>query len=88
MIRFAIDPVCEMEIRPERAAAVATFEGHRIYFCSQTCYGEFLDIPHSYVGWDEAPDQRRGRPPFRLDLGRLLAAGRRPGRKPPPATVP
>ena len=79
MIRFVIDPVCEMEIRPESAEAVATFEGHRIYFCSQACYGEFLDIPHTYVGWDGNPDQRGGR---------LVVAGQRPGRKPPAATVP
>ena len=50
MIRTAMDSVCEMEIRPEEAAAVARFEGHRVYFCSQNCYEEFLDIPHRYVG--------------------------------------
>lgn len=78
MIRTAMDSVCEMEIRPEEAAAVARFEGHRVYFCSQNCYEEFLDIPHRYVGWHEDSYRRRGRRWLRLDLRRVLAAGRSP----------
>jgi YHS domain-containing protein len=76
MIRTAMDPVCEMEIRPEDAVAVARFEGHRVYFCSQNCYAEFLDIPHRYVGWDDDPGRRRGHRRLRLDLRRKLAGGR------------
>ncbi len=68
MTRAAMDPVCEMEIRPEQAVAVAMFEGHRVYFCSESCYAEFLDVPHRYVGWGEDRDRlgSRRRPHFRL----------------------
>jgi YHS domain-containing protein len=51
MIRTAWDPVCEMEIRTGDAVEKAIFEGHRVYFCSENCYAEFLDTPHRYVGW-------------------------------------
>jgi YHS domain-containing protein len=75
MTRTALDPVCEMEIRPEQAVAVARFEGHRVYFCSESCYAEFLDIPHRYVGWDDGKEGRGGhrRPHFGL---RRMVAGR------------
>lgn len=76
MFRTAMDPVCEMEIRPEDAAAIARFEGHRIYFCSENCYEEFLDVPHRYVGWDDDPDRQRGRRRLRLDLRRVPIGGR------------
>lgn len=78
MIRTAMDPVCEMEIRPEHAVAMAMFEGHRVYFCSENCYAEFLDVPHRYVGWEDDPGQQRGRRRLRLRLLRVLAAGRPP----------
>lgn len=77
MIRIALDPVCEMEIRLEDAAAVARFEGHRVYFCSLNCYDEFLDVPHRFVGWDDDADRRRGRRRLR-DLRRVFAGGRSP----------
>jgi YHS domain-containing protein len=73
MFRFVIDPVCQMEIRPDQAVAVTRFEGHRIYFCSDGCYAEFLDIPHSYVDWDDRPNRdpkHRGR---RLDPRYVLS---------------
>lgn len=76
MIRTALDPVCEMEIRPEQAVAVARFEGHRVYFCSENCYEAFLDTPHRFVGWDDDPDRQRGRRRLRLSLPRAVAGGR------------
>ena len=74
MIRTAMDPVCEMEIRPEQAVTVAMFESHRVYFCSENCHAEFLDVPHRYVGWDD--DRQRGHRRLRLELRRVLAGGR------------
>jgi YHS domain-containing protein len=76
MIRTAMDPVCEMQIRPDEAAAIAVFEGHRVYFCSESCYEEFLDVPHRYVGWDDDLDRQRGRRRLRLELRRVLTGGR------------
>ncbi len=73
MIRTAMDPVCEMEIRPEDAVAIVRFEGHRVYFCSENCHEAFLDMPHSFVGWPEDLQRPRGRGRHRLDLRRLLS---------------
>ena len=78
MIRTALDPVCEMEVRPEQAAAVAMFEGHRVYFCSENCYEEFLDTPHRFVGWGDDPGRERERRGLRQALGRWLAGGPSP----------
>ena len=79
MIRTAMDPVCEMEIRPKDAVAVVRFEGHRVHFCSQNCYAEFLDVPHRFVGWDDDRDRRRGRRGVRLNLRHVISGGRPAG---------
>ena len=42
------DPVCDMRIRPDEAAASAEHEGHTIYFCSRGCRAEFLQDPQRY----------------------------------------
>ncbi len=42
------DPVCGMEILPERAAATARYEGQTYYFCAPTCYERFLARPEFY----------------------------------------
>ncbi len=76
MIRTALDPVCEMEIRPGDAVAIVRFEGHRVYFCSENCYEEFLDVPHSFVGWADDRDRRRRR----LHNLRRVLSGARTGR--------
>ncbi len=75
MIRTAIDPVCEMEIRPENAVEIARFEGHRVYFCSENCYEAFLDLPHSFVGWSDDLGRQRGRRRFRLSLRHAVSGG-------------
>lgn len=76
MARTAMDPVCEMEIRPDEAAAVARFEGHRVYFCSQNCYEEFLALPHSFVGWADDLSRQRGRRGLRLNPPGVVSGGR------------
>lgn len=68
MIRTVMDLACEMEIRPEDAAAVARFDCHRVYFWSLNCHEEFLDVPHSFVGWADDFGRQRGRRRFRFDL--------------------
>jgi YHS domain-containing protein len=75
LIRTVMDPVCETEIRPDEAVAVASFEGHRVHFCSENCYEEFIDVPHSFVGWADDPGRKRGRRRFRLDLLGLANGG-------------
>src|ERR1051326_4065441 len=37
-----IDPVCEMKVTPETAAAVVERDGKKFYFCSTHCRDEFV----------------------------------------------
>jgi Cu+-exporting ATPase len=41
-MKMARDPVCGMEVHPERAAAVAERDGEKFYFCSEHCRQEFV----------------------------------------------
>lgn len=79
MVRTALDPVCEMEIQLEDAVAIVTFEGHRVYFCSENCHEAFLDLPHSFVGWPDDFRSGPGRGRHLVDLRRFLS-GVHPGR--------
>jgi Cu+-exporting ATPase len=36
-----IDPVCGMEVDPEKAAGTSTYRGVSYYFCSLDCKKEF-----------------------------------------------
>lgn len=78
MIKTALDPVCDMEIRPEDAVAIERFEGHRVYFCTENCHEAFLDLPHSFVGWADDLGRRRGRRRFSLDLRHAMNGVRSP----------
>lgn len=42
-------------------------ESPAAYFCSLNCHEEFLDVPHSFVGWADDLGRQRGRRRFRLD---------------------
>ena len=44
------DPVCHMQVEPERAAARAEHKGTTYYFCSQGCHKAFLANPEKYAG--------------------------------------
>ncbi|MHB9129797.1 MAG: YHS domain-containing protein [Armatimonadota bacterium] len=44
-----IDPVCGMHLDAEEAPAVASYEGHSYYFCSDTHKQEFERDPKTYV---------------------------------------
>ena len=69
MVGPVTDPVCRMAILPEHAVAAATFEGQRVYFCSESCYEAFLDTPHRYV----ADIGHGAHHPHVLDLRRVVA---------------
>ena len=56
----ARDPVCGMEVDPERAAARRDHAGHEILFCAEGCARAFDADPVRYVGGAAAP-----RPPER-----------------------
>lgn len=76
MVGRVTDPVCRMEIRPEEAIAIAISEGRRVYFCSESCYEAFLDVPHRYLGWEDRHD-RRGWQLRRLGGGDVRASRQR-----------
>jgi len=44
------DPVCRMQVEPERAAAQAEHKGTTYYFCSQGCHKVFIADPEKYAG--------------------------------------
>jgi Cu+-exporting ATPase len=44
------DPVCGMEIAPDKAAVKRTYEGKDVYFCSKGCATAFDSNPGKYSG--------------------------------------
>lgn len=47
---MATDPVCEMEVDPEEAAATTEYEGNTYYFCCLVCKEKFEENPEEYIG--------------------------------------
>ncbi len=47
---MAKDPVCDMEVDDESAAATAQYRGKTYYFCSTGCKAEFEKTPEKYIG--------------------------------------
>ncbi|HQS58784.1 MAG: hypothetical protein B7Y56_10620 [Gallionellales bacterium 35-53-114] len=46
---MAIDPVCKMNVVPEKAAAKEEHAGQVYYFCSANCHKAFVTEPQKYV---------------------------------------
>ncbi|MGH7811692.1 MAG: heavy metal-binding domain-containing protein, partial [Candidatus Binatia bacterium] len=43
------DPICGMNVEPERAAGSHTHNGQTYYFCSQHCLAKFRDEPEKFL---------------------------------------
>lgn len=43
------DPVCRMQIWPEKAAGTIVYEGRAYYFCTEACRRQFEVEPDRYV---------------------------------------
>jgi len=43
------DPVCNMTVEPETAAAETEYEGETYYFCAPGCKAAFERDPESYL---------------------------------------
>ncbi len=54
MAEHAIDPVCQMAVDPDQAAATAEYQGQTYYFCAPGCKAAFEKDPDAYLG--SAPD--------------------------------
>lgn len=46
---MSIDPVCKMNVEPEKAAAKAEYAGKEYFFCSETCHKTFITEPEKYA---------------------------------------
>ena len=46
---MVIEPVCKMEVDPEKAAAKAEYQGQTYYFCAPGCKSAFERDPEKYL---------------------------------------
>jgi YHS domain-containing protein len=44
------DPVCGMQVDPQRAAGTSAYQGRTYYFCSTGCKQKFDQNPEQYAG--------------------------------------
>jgi P-type Cu+ transporter len=51
-----VDPVCNMTVSPETAAAAWEYQGQTHYFCSLSCFDRFKQEPQRYLEMD--PSER------------------------------
>jgi YHS domain-containing protein len=47
---MAKDPVCGMEVDPQKAAATSEYRGVTYYFCAPGCKRRFDQDPERFVG--------------------------------------
>lgn len=52
---FATDPVCRMRIIKDQAAGHFDHQGHRFFFCTQSCLAEFAADPDHFALLDCGP---------------------------------
>jgi YHS domain-containing protein len=46
-VQMARDPICGTFVVPERAVALSSSGGERVYFCSADCRDKYRSPPHS-----------------------------------------
>ena len=46
---MAIDPVCKMQVNPEKAEFASTYQGNSYYFCCEMCKKKFEADPEDYL---------------------------------------
>jgi YHS domain-containing protein len=46
---MAVDPVCKMNVNPQKAAAKAVYAGWTYYFCCIACHKTFTAQPKKYA---------------------------------------
>ena len=55
-----MDPVCNMEVEPETAAATAEYQGETYYFCAPGCKVAFEKNPEKYLKEGEEHEGEHG----------------------------
>lgn len=46
---MAKDPVCGMDIEPDKAAASYEYKGKTYYFCAEGCKNKFAENPEDFL---------------------------------------
>ena len=46
---MAKDPVCNMEVDPDKAAGQSVYRGQVVYFCAVSCKAKFDAAPDRYL---------------------------------------
>ena len=54
------DPVCGMDVDPEKAAGASVHAGKTYYFCSTSCRDQFEREPQKYLAAVERSEQQHG----------------------------
>lgn len=60
---MAIDPICGMEVKEEKAAGFSEYKGKKYYFCSSGCKKKFEENPESFINsknGSESEKQNKG----------------------------
>ena len=47
--KMAKDPVCEMDVDPDEAAASYEHKGKTYYFCAEACKEKFAEEPEKFL---------------------------------------
>ncbi|MBI2985881.1 MAG: heavy metal translocating P-type ATPase [Deltaproteobacteria bacterium] len=55
-----IDPVCQMTVEPETAAASTEYQGKTYYFCAVSCHGRFVREPEKFLDGKGSPPAQIG----------------------------
>lgn len=58
MAKKEIDPVCKMEVDPEKAPAKAEYKGKTYYFCASACKKAFEKDPERYLKGEKKGERK------------------------------
>ncbi len=57
-LRGSIDPVCGMNVSPQKKNLAASYKGTTYYFCAEACRKTFTKRPDKYLG--AKPEKQKG----------------------------
>ncbi|MFQ5466039.1 MAG: copper ion binding protein, partial [Thermodesulfobacteriota bacterium] len=66
---MAVDPICGMEVEPDKAAAASEYGGATKYFCSTRCKERFEADPEAALAPAEEPREEKGEAEGRAPAG-------------------
>lgn len=66
------DPVCGMDVEPEKATISRNFNGKKVWFCSENCANQFTNHPEKYAAETATPAVRVFRKSAKLPEGETV----------------